>query len=66
MMTTETKRIPILERKLCAVHGYLGNRGLCAKIIVGMKHCGFSGDCEHQRDPLPTHDGDEGKQEDVP
>lgn len=41
------------ERPLCAVRGLLyGGRAVCGSVI-NAKKCGFDGQCEHQREPVP-------------
>lgn len=45
------------QTKQCAVHGLVvAPRGrmpgaMCGYVITGGKLCGFSGQCEHQREP---------------
>ncbi len=38
------------EMKSCAVRGVIGPDQMCGEVIVGGQHCGFEGDCGHQRD----------------
>lgn len=42
-MTTNTELKPT-----CKVHGMVAPNAMCGSIIVGMKYCGFRGDCEHK------------------
>lgn len=41
-------------KPMCAVHGMVRPGAMCSKVIVGMKLCGFSGQCEHQRHADPV------------
>lgn len=37
------------EMNVCAVGGFVANRGLCGACIVGGKFCGSDKPCEHKR-----------------
>jgi hypothetical protein len=37
------------EKPACAVGGMVRPGAMCSKVIVGGKLCGFTGQCEHQR-----------------
>lgn len=32
----------------CKVRGMVAPNAMCGQIIVGLKYCGFKGDCEHK------------------
>lgn len=36
------------ERPICKVHGMIAPRAMCGSVIVGLKYCGFSGECQHK------------------
>lgn len=36
------------EKPTCKVRGLVKPNAMCPYIIVGGKHCGFSGSCEHK------------------
>lgn len=35
----------------CAVKGLIAPRAMCGHIIVGLKYCGYSGNCPYKREP---------------
>lgn len=37
-----------MSKPTCKVHGMIQPRVMCGHIIVGLKYCGFSGDCQHK------------------
>lgn len=37
------------EKPTCAVSGMIRPGAMCGKIIVGMKYCGYSGECPHKQ-----------------
>ena len=37
-----------INEPTCKVHGMIQPGAMCGHIIVGLKHCGFGGDCEHK------------------
>lgn len=37
-----------MSKPICKVKGMIQPGAMCGYVIVGMKHCGFSGDCEHK------------------
>lgn len=36
------------EKPVCKVGGMVAPDAVCSHVIVGMKHCGFKGDCAHK------------------
>lgn len=37
-----------MNKPTCKVNGMIQRGAMCGYIIVGMKHCGFNGDCPHK------------------
>jgi|GEM_PF-6704673 len=37
-----------MSKPTCNVRGMIQPRVMCGHVIVGMKYCGFSGDCPHK------------------
>lgn len=50
---------PEQERPTCAVHGMIQPGAMCSKIIVGMKYCGYSGECPHKQEAAAKAEGAE-------
>lgn len=36
------------EKPTCKVGGFIQPNAMCGHVIVGMKYCGFDGDCRHK------------------
>ncbi len=36
------------DKPTCAVRGMIRPGAICGKIIVGMKYCGYKGECQHK------------------
>lgn len=36
------------NKPTCKVNGMVAPMAMCGHIIVGMKYCGFTGDCQHK------------------
>lgn len=36
------------DRPTCAVRGMIRPGAMCGKIIVGMRYCGYKGECPHK------------------
>jgi hypothetical protein len=39
---------------LCAVKGLIRHGAICSKVIVGMRHCGYGGVCQHKVPTVPA------------
>ena len=37
-----------VNKPTCKVHGMVAPNGMCGHVIVGLKYCGFKGDCPHK------------------
>lgn len=37
-----------MNKPTCKVHGMIAPGAMCSAVIVGLKYCGFAGDCEHK------------------
>jgi hypothetical protein len=37
-----------MNKPTCKVHGMIQPRAMCGFVIVGLKYCGYTGDCEHK------------------
>lgn len=37
-----------MDKPTCKVHGMIQPRAMCGHVLVGLKYCGFKGDCEHK------------------
>lgn len=37
-----------MTRPTCKVHGMIRRGAMCGHVIVGLKYCGFGGDCPHK------------------
>ena len=37
-----------MDKPICKVHGMLAPQAMCGHVLVGLKYCGFSGNCEHK------------------
>jgi hypothetical protein len=46
-----TEKIQKTKNPTCKVQGYLPDGGICGKIIVGMKQCGYGGECKYKLPP---------------
>lgn len=40
-----------MNKPTCKVHGMIQRGAMCSQIIVGMKYCGYSGECQHKVEP---------------
>lgn len=43
---------PQQQKILCAVGGMIRPGAMCGAVIVGLKYCGHTGNCQHQIKPL--------------
>lgn len=51
-----------MNKPLCKVNGRIAPGAMCGSIIVGMKYCGFAGECQHKEvvtEPPATTPGPE-------
>lgn len=42
------------EMPLCGVGGMIAPGAMCGSVIVGMKYCGYTGECQHKREQPPS------------
>ncbi|MDQ2822437.1 MAG: hypothetical protein M3Y65_19015 [Pseudomonadota bacterium] len=45
-----------MDKPTCAAHGMIQRGAMCGMVIVGLKYCGYQGECEHKCSPAPEAD----------